>query len=438
MMMCRNAKHSSSLFNSLLPWKWLLPFVALLHLSCGSELRVIVPDVESLDLLQNAAALPKASMPLIDGVYALESGANRFGDTLVLKHDGNALSVFCQRNSSYMILRSGVKDSAVIYAGYWRFAQGPQTGLAVLRIGAGDAAALFKGQRPAVLKVHGSIGGSDNFRDEQISMKYVRPLHGRDSSRPAQEVLILAHRGGGRNSDRLPFSENSTELVKFASKLGAQGVEIDVRMTKDSVPVLYHDENLNTRLVDGEYMVGPIGAYSLAQLRTLCRLKNGEQIPTLQEVLDAVVDSTNLRVVWLDIKELSEVYSVVPLQQAALRRAAQLHAAGLRDSLEIFFGLASEEIYEAFLLRPDHEQISSICELSIEKVRAAKSRVYGARWTLGGIEQELQSLHAESTRAFVWTLDLPEFIEQFLATTKYDGILTNYPTVVAYHYYVRP
>lgn len=331
-----------------------------------------------------------------------------------------------------------MRDTTFLYAGYWRFAQGPQSGLAVLQIDSSDVMELLRGRRPADLQLRGNLGSSENFREEQIVLRYLRPLYGTDTVRTSKPLLIIAHRGGGRNSDRLPFSENSAELVRFASKLGAHGVEIDVRLTRDSVPVLYHDENLNTRLVDGEFMVGPIGNYSLAQLRALCRLKNGELIPTLEKVLDDIIDSTNLRAVWLDIKEVGEIEKVIALQQRASERARLLFNAGLRDSLEIYFGLASEDIYQAFVSRPDHAVISSVCELSTEKTLAAGSKVYGARWTLGFLVTEVQQLHAKNTNAFVWTLDQPDFILRFLHDADYDGILTNYPTVVAYHYYVQP
>ncbi len=410
----------------------------LLLVSCGSELRVVVPDVESLHVLENSTAVPRSSLALLDGVYLRRNGTTRFGDTIVVKHDASVVSMFCQRNSSYLVLSTGVRDTSLIMAGYWRFAQAAQTGLAVLRIEGSDALALKQNRRPANLSISGSIGGSENFGDERIDLVYLRPLHGQDSSSSRKEVLILAHRGGGRNSDRLPYSENSVELIRYASRLGAQGVEIDVRLTKDGIPVLYHDENLNTRLVDGEYMVGPIGNYTLAQLHALCRLKNGEQIPTLQKVLDDIVDSTSLRAVWLDIKDAAEVHTVVSMQKVALQRAASLHALGQRDTLEIFFGLATDEIYQTFLKEADFNSVSSVCELGLEQTRKAGSRVYGARWTLGALDNELAQLHAEQRKAFVWTLDQPEFIQSFLDHSSFDGILTNYPTVVAYNKYVRP
>ncbi|MBK9247876.1 MAG: glycerophosphodiester phosphodiesterase [Ignavibacteria bacterium] len=407
--------------------------------ACNSELRIIVPNTEIVaPALKGTSAIPNISRKLIEGVYAVQQGKARFGDTVILKHDRESLSIFCQKNSTYMVLRSGMKDSSILYAGYWRNAQSPQTGLCTLEIrnkdGAGD---ILQTIRPQTLTIRGAVGGSEVQPNEPLILEYVRPLFERKRERTDGKFWIIAHRGGGRNSDRLPFSENSTELIKFAGKLGANGVEIDIRLTKDGIPVLYHDENLNSRLVDGEYMVGAIGNYTFAQLQVLCRLKNGERIPTLDDALRTIVDSTNLTSVWLDIKEPAAIEKIIAMQKTYIERAQLLQAAGKRDTLEIFSGLATDEIYQAFVAHPEHLQIPSICELSISQTQKANSKVFAPRWTLGSLQNEVNSLHSENRRAFVWTLDQPEFIVQFLNEGNYDGILTNYPTVVAYNYYIR-
>jgi glycerophosphoryl diester phosphodiesterase len=46
-------------------------------------------------------------------------------------------------------------------------------------------------------------------------------------------------------------------------------------------------------------------------------------------------------------------------------------------------------------------------------------------------------MQAEGRRAFVWTLDVDRYISTFVTEGEFDGILTNYPTLVAYYHYVR-
>lgn len=94
------------------------------------------------------------------------------------------------------------------------------------------------------------------------------------------ETIIFAHRG-------LPvkFAENSLEGFRYAAKHGAEGVEFDVHMTKDKVPVVMHDEEID-RTTDGS---GYIKDYTLNEIRKF-HLKNGEPVPMLRELFEILQD----------------------------------------------------------------------------------------------------------------------------------------------------
>ena len=55
-------------------------------------------------------------------------------------------------------------------------------------------------------------------------------------------TLIFAHRGA-----RLTAPENTEVAFQLAAELGADGIELDVRLTADGVAVIHHDPHL----VDG-------------------------------------------------------------------------------------------------------------------------------------------------------------------------------------------
>ncbi len=96
-----------------------------------------------------------------------------------------------------------------------------------------------------------------------------------------KEVIVVAHRGDWRNAP-----ENSLQAIQNCIEMGIDMVEIDVRLTKDSIPVLMHDKKLN-RTTTGN---GPIQKWTLDALRTL-NLVDGlgvatqHKIPTLKEAL---------------------------------------------------------------------------------------------------------------------------------------------------------
>ncbi len=86
---------------------------------------------------------------------------------------------------------------------------------------------------------------------------------------------IYAHRGA------ITFApENTLKAVKKAIELGVDGVEIDVRLTKDKELVVIHDKKVD-RTTNGK---GHVHSFTLEEIKEL-EIKGGEKIPTLEEVL---------------------------------------------------------------------------------------------------------------------------------------------------------
>ena len=82
--------------------------------------------------------------------------------------------------------------------------------------------------------------------------------------------------------------ENTIEAFRHAVEVGADGVELDVRLTKDGKVAVMHDRYVD-RTTDGE---GPVGTFTLAGLKKLDagswfdpRFK-AARVPTLDEVFE--------------------------------------------------------------------------------------------------------------------------------------------------------
>jgi glycerophosphoryl diester phosphodiesterase len=71
-------------------------------------------------------------------------------------------------------------------------------------------------------------------------------------------VTAVAHRG-----DPYRVRENTIDSLRSALRLGADAVEIDVRLTRDGVPVLLHDETLK-RLWEHDRPLGSLSSDALA------------------------------------------------------------------------------------------------------------------------------------------------------------------------------
>jgi hypothetical protein len=101
----------------------------------------------------------------------------------------------------------------------------------------------------------------------------------RDSAKVrARRPLLIAHRGGVV-SGRIP--EGSLAAIREAARFGYDMVELDVRATKDGVPVIFHDASLLTATGHN----GPIGELTEAEMRAVRFKKNGEPIANLEQAL---------------------------------------------------------------------------------------------------------------------------------------------------------
>ncbi|OOM78124.1 glycerophosphodiester phosphodiesterase [Clostridium sp. BL-8] len=105
------------------------------------------------------------------------------------------------------------------------------------------------------------------------------------------KILNIAHRGYSGK-----FEENTMIAFEKAIEYKADGIETDVQLSKDNIPVLIHDETLE-RTTDGK---GYVKNYTLAELKRF-RTKSGKEIPTLKEFFELVADS-NLKILNLELK----------------------------------------------------------------------------------------------------------------------------------------
>lgn len=409
--------------------------VSLVLSSCENAETLAVPKFGESSFLSQTYPLSDARYTRLQGVYSVVEGAGTFGDSVVVKWTGKSLSIFTGVDVGYIILQGGYLDSVGIFEGYWRRQQSNATGLVrmVLPKEHGGRWLIADSTTPASsnLEIEGNFGTDDGATSSRIRLRYARPIN---PATLAKNFQIVAHRGGGRTSDGIPYSENTSELLSNAQVYGATGVEIDVRLSKDGIPFLYHDNGLNPRLVRKGTLIGPPEDYTFDQLRTQCTLIRGEKIPTLEEALDSIVTRTNLRVVWLDTKSenIGIIAKMVPIIQRANEKAASLGR-----TIGIGIGMPTEDVYNEFMAYPGHENILSLCELEPEKVRAANSKAWGPRWTQGTMNAEVAQMHAEGRVAICWTLDDPKFIQEYLRDGIFDGFLTNYPQAVSFYHYMR-
>lgn len=99
-------------------------------------------------------------------------------------------------------------------------------------------------------------------------------------------MIVVGHRG---SSSVAP--ENTLASIEEAIRAGATGIEIDVQLTADRVPVIIHDDDLD-RTTSGTGPVAAVSAQALGALDAGAWFGTGfvgERVPSLDEVLDLLL-----------------------------------------------------------------------------------------------------------------------------------------------------
>jgi len=113
--------------------------------------------------------------------------------------------------------------------------------------------------------------------------------HGRSEAKTVV-TKVIAHRGASGDAP-----ENTLRAFEQAVLMGADGIELDVQLTRDGEVVVIHDETVD-RTTTG---TGRVNSYTLAEIRTLdagswfASDAKAQRIPHLREVLD-LLKGTNL------------------------------------------------------------------------------------------------------------------------------------------------
>jgi glycerophosphoryl diester phosphodiesterase len=111
------------------------------------------------------------------------------------------------------------------------------------------------------------------------------------------KVIVLGHAGTSLHRDRAIFPANSFESIKYAIDfLDADGVEVDVQMTKDSVLVLFHDNYLEF----STDFSGCVSEYKYDEIKNAKLDNTGYKLIALEQVLK-YIDSRH-KTIFLDIK----------------------------------------------------------------------------------------------------------------------------------------
>ena len=172
----------------------------------------------------------------------------------------------------------------------------------------------------------------------------IKPRLSRQKQWAPFKGVYYAHRGLHDNESEAP--ENSLPAFKKAVKAG-YGIELDVQLTKDRVPVVFHDFTLERACGKP----GKVYEYTYEELQQFPLFQSNERIPKFEEVLK-VVDGkvpliVEIKLEWMDLtvcafvdkllKEYKGMYCIESFNPLVLTWYRRYHNDVLRGQLSDAF-----------------------------------------------------------------------------------------------------
>ena len=244
--------------------------------------------------------------------------------------------------------------------------------------------------------------------------------------------LIIAHRGASAYAP-----ENTFAAFRRAIEAGADGIELDVRLAKDGVAVVFHDSSLkrvagrNDKLAhytSTELRDLDVGSWFNRQMPDLADPEfKKEKVPTLAETLEFLKDFQGLIYIELkckeaDVESLSNAVCEVICGSPMLSR---IIVKSFKLNVIPFIKSACPEVRTAALfapkirniLRKDKHLLNLAEEVGVDEI--------SLHYTLA-TKKLMKKAARRNLRVTIWTADNPRWIRKGLKLGL-NAIITNDP-----------
>lgn len=267
----------------------------------------------------------------------------------------------------------------------------------------------------------------------------------RSLAKPAAETkhpLVIAHRGA---SGLAP--ENTMAAFRLAVELGADGVELDVQLSADGMPVVIHDARVN-RTTNAR---GAVSSFTVDEVQSLDaggwfdrRLKrrprvraaarqfsssfSEERVPTLEETL-AFLDSAGLSRIYVELKgNPRNRHELLDAVLSRIGRGSLCPAVTLLSFDHAIIRHAKEirgDIRTAATFPARGRRLMSIRAL-IRSAEIARVDEVALHYGLA-TRRMVDSLHERGFSVSVWTVN-SKLAMRRIAACGVDSIMTNFPS----------
>lgn len=229
-----------------------------------------------------------------------------------------------------------------------------------------------------------------------------------------------------------------------AIESGADGIEFDVRLSRNGRPVVIHDDTLR-RTASRPERVADLNAEELRKVNVGSWFSNSrgldtddyhdESIPTLQQLLEEF--SANKALLYLELKcatrQISQIVTVTC-------RILETHSVRERVIVECFDLSAIEEVKRiapeiktAALFEPNLRNPGSLLSDRglVERAKAAGAGEIALHYRLAN-KKTVEAAREAGLKVIVWTVDDPNWLAR-AREFGIDGLITNDPALLIRH-----
>lgn len=229
--------------------------------------------------------------------------------------------------------------------------------------------------------------------------------------------LNIAHRGFSSC-----FPENTMLAFCEAERAGCDGIELDVHLTRDGVPVIIHDENIR-RTTDGD---GLVSSFSFTELRAFNASAswNGkypfQSIPSLEEYFQWVkgtglITNIELKNGVIDYPDLEKKVIGLIRRYGLEERIlfSSFNHISMQRCKQLAPAIPCGLLYSCWIVNPG----AYAAGLGVECVHPR---------FLSLTDETIAEIHRHHIRINAWTINEEDDIRR-LAGQGIDGFITNFP-----------
>ena len=251
--------------------------------------------------------------------------------------------------------------------------------------------------------------------------------------------LILGHRGASAVAP-----ENTLAAFSRAIRDGADGIEFDIRLARDRVPVVIHDASLKrTGLIDrdvaeltaAELQKIDVGRWFGQRTHTASGSFDDERLPTLVQVFELFSRLSGL--LYIEMKCNAGEEAALAAEVVRLSRESPLanrvvvesfDLAAIAEVKRIDTGIRTAALFEPKLSRP----LSTVRRRKLVDIAlGVGADELALHHTLAGL-RVIEKAKLEGMDVVVWTVDEPEWVRR-ARSLGIKALISNDPAMMLRH-----